>query len=346
MRMKALLATGLMLTSAQMAWAEGKTYDIAWTVYAGTMPLGYAQDHGILKKWGDKFGFNLEAVQLNDYIEAQTQFTAGQFAASIAMTLDALTIPAASGVDTTILMPLSTSAGSDGIVLKDGGDKVQDLKGKHIHLVELSGSHYMLVRALDGVGMSEKDVQLINTSDSDIGAVFTDPSADAVVTWKPQLTAILEQYPTAKTVFDSGDIYGEIVDGLMINTELLKEEPNLGVAIAGAWYETMAMLQPTHPKYKEIMTYMADALNTDMDGLKSQLETIDFFTPAQAKEYVISDNFKQTMHNISSFAFEHGLLGEGAPSADFVGIKAGDNTVIGNKDNVKLRFPTKWIKSE
>ncbi len=344
MKMKKLLATSLMLVTTQIAWAEEKTYDIAWTVYAGTMPLGYAQDHGILKKWGDKFGFNLEAVQLNDYIEAQTQFTAGQFAASVAMTLDALTIPAASGVDTTILLPLSTSAGSDGIVLKDSGAKVSDLKGKRIHLVELSGSHYMLVRALDSVGMTEKDVQLINTSDSDIGAVFTDESADAVVTWKPQLTSILEQYPSAKTVFDSGDIYGEIVDGMMINSDLLKQEPNLGIAIAGAWYETIAMLQPTHPKYNEIMTYMADALNTDIDGLKSQLETINFFSQTQAKEYVTSADFKQTMSNIASFAFDHGLLGEGAPSAKFVGIEAGDNTVIGNSENVKLRFPTKWIK--
>lgn len=344
MRYRNIVALCIALAASPVAMAKEKTYSIAWSIYAGAMPLGYAQDHGILKKWGDKYGFNLQAVQVNDYIEAQTQFTAGQFAASVSMTLDALTIPAASGVDTSVLMPLSTSNGSDGILFRGEGDSVEDLKGKKINLVELSGSHYMLVRALDSVGLSERDVTIINTSDSDIGAVFSDPTTDSIVTWKPQLTTILQQYPDSKVIFDSSDIYGEIVDAMLIRTKLLQQEPNLGKAIAGAWFEVTAMLDPAHPKHQEIMLYMADALFTDIDGLQSQLDTIEFFTPKTAKEYVTSPDLKQKMQQISSFSFSHGLLGNGASHAGFIGIESGDGSIIGEPNNIKLRFPTTWIK--
>ncbi|MEN0036862.1 MAG: putative urea ABC transporter substrate-binding protein [Cellvibrio sp.] len=321
-----------------------ETYKIAWTIYAGTMPLGYAQDHGILKKWGDKYGINLEAVQLNDYMEAQTQFSAGQFAGTVAITLDALTIPASSGIDTSVVIPLSTSVGSDGIIIRGKGKTVADLKGKSINLVELSGSHYMLVRALETAGLSEKDVKVVNTSDSDIGAIFSDKSAQVVATWKPQLSEILKQYPDTSLVFDSSNIRGEIVDGLIVKTATLKKEPNLGKAIAGAWFETVAMLSPTHANHKQFIEYMAEQLNTTDADLKSQLSTIEFFTPTTGVEYITSAAFKTKMQQISEFAFSHGLLGESAPSAEYIGIQAGDGAVIGNSKNVNLRFPQEWLK--
>jgi NitT/TauT family transport system substrate-binding protein len=334
----------LMLMAISLHSNAKETYKISWTIYAGTMPLGYAQDQGILKKWGDKYGLNLEAVQLNDYMEAQTQFTAGQYAGTVAITLDALTIPASSGVDTSVVIPLSTSVGSDGIIIRGKGKKIADLKGKTINLVELSGSHYMLVRALESIGLSEKDVKIINTSDSDIGAIFGNKSTQVVSTWKPQLSVILKQYPDSSLVFDSSNIRGEIVDGLIVKTATLKKEPNLGKAIAGAWFETVAMLSPSHPNHKKFIEYMAEQLNTTDADIESQLSTIEFFTPKTGLEYITSEAFKTKMKQISSFAFAHGLLGDKATSATYIGIEAGDGKVIGDSKNVNLRFPSEWIK--
>ena len=112
----ALLLT-LLLVAVTGPTQARESYSVAWTLYAGSMPLAYAEENGILEKWGDRYGFDLEAVQMNDYVEAITQFSLGQFDAVIAMSLDALTIPAASGVDTTVILPLSTSHGSSGLVL-------------------------------------------------------------------------------------------------------------------------------------------------------------------------------------------------------------------------------------
>ncbi|MBF6058548.1 putative urea ABC transporter substrate-binding protein [Thiomicrorhabdus heinhorstiae] len=343
-RLLRLLAATFLLSMAAVSYAKDK-YTIAWTIYAGSMPLAYAQDSGILQKWGDRYGFDLEAVQLNDYIEAQTQFTAGTFDAVIAISLDALTIPAASGIDTTAVMPLSTSAGSDGIIICGKNKTLKDLQGKRVNLVELSGSHYMLIRALETIGLSEKDVTVVNTSDADIAAIFEDPNSEVVATWKPQLSEILSQYPDSTLVFDSADIYGEIVDVMAVKTEALKHKPELGKAIAGAWYEALSIMQDIqNPKHSEMMAYMSKALHTDEQGLDNQLKTIDFFIPEKAEKFVTSAEYPSKLKEMTQFAFEHGLLGEGASSADFIGIETGDHQIVGDRNNVKLRFPTTWLE--
>ena len=53
---------------------------------------------------------------------------------------------------------------------------------------------------------------------------------------------------------------------------------------------------------------------------------------------------RETMDSVRQFAFEHGLLGENASSADFVGIGFADGSVLGNPSNVRLRFNADYVK--
>ncbi|HPG90001.1 MAG TPA: MetQ/NlpA family ABC transporter substrate-binding protein, partial [Hyphomicrobium sp.] len=61
------------------AAAEKKDFKVAWSIYVGWMPWGYASDSGIVKKWADKYGINIEVKQFNDYVESINQYTAGAF---------------------------------------------------------------------------------------------------------------------------------------------------------------------------------------------------------------------------------------------------------------------------
>jgi NitT/TauT family transport system substrate-binding protein len=81
--------------------------------------------------------------------------------------MDALTVPAAGGRDTTVLMIGDYSNGNDGIILKDS-DKLTDIKGRSVNLVENSVSHYLLARGLESAGMKLPDVKTVNTSDAEV----------------------------------------------------------------------------------------------------------------------------------------------------------------------------------
>nr|VUD34564.1 Urea carboxylase-related ABC transporter [Raoultella sp. NCTC 9187] len=88
-----------------------KEFNICWTIYAGWMPWGTISNEKIIDKWASKYGIKINIVQLNDYIESINQYTAGQFDGCTMTNMDALTIPAAGGVDTTALITGSYSDG-------------------------------------------------------------------------------------------------------------------------------------------------------------------------------------------------------------------------------------------
>ncbi|UEM19829.1 putative urea ABC transporter substrate-binding protein [Skermanella mucosa] len=339
------LALPLVMTAAQSpaVAAEKQSFRIAWSIYAGWMPWGYAADSGIMKKWADRYGISVEIVQINDYVESINQYTAGAFDGCVMTNMDALTIPAAGGVDSTALIAGDYSDGNDGVVLKDG-KSLAEIKGQDVNLVELSVSHYLLARALDSAGLSERDIRVVNTADADIVSAFVSPDVTATVTWNPQLSEV-RKAEGAALVFDSSRIPGEIIDLMVVNTETLKDNPSLGKALVGAWYETLALMRDAGPKGTEALTAMATAAGTDLEGYKAQLATTKmFYTPAEAVAFASSPELVKGMDLVRTFSFDHGLLGEGARTVDAVGIGFPGGTVLGDAGNVKLRFDADYMR--
>ena len=286
---RVLLAVAVLVLSVGSNAALAKDhYKIAWSIYVGWMPWDYAAQTGIVEKWATKYGITIDVVQFNDYIESINQYTAGGFDGCTMTNMDALTIPAAGGRDSTALIVGDFSNGNDGIVLKGAGKTLQDIKDQAVNLVELSVSHYLLACALSTAGMSERDLTVVNTSDADIVAAFATDDATAVVTWNP-LLAEVNAMPSVSPVFDSSMIPGEIIDMLVVSTEALKD-PRLGKALVGAWYETMAAMSATDATGVAARTHMAEASGTDLAGYDAQLAATQmFYTPAPALEFVRSE---------------------------------------------------------
>src|SRR3954467_7100829 len=274
-----------------------KSFKVAWSIYVGWMPWDYADQSGILKKWADKYGIEIKLTQINDYVESINQYTAGSFDACVMTNMDMLTIPAAGGVDSSAIIVGDFSNGNDGVVLKDG-KTLADIKGRDINIVELSVSHYLLARGLSTIGLSEKDVKTVNTSDVDIVAAFKAPESTAVVTWNPQLMEVKAE-PTAVEVFDSSQIPGEIEDLLVVNTATLKDNPDFGKALAGIWYETIALMQARTPEGKAAREAMAKASGTDLAGFEAQLAATKLFDkPADATAFTRSADISKTMDKV------------------------------------------------
>src|SRR5882724_3023334 len=339
-----LLVALLAAYSTGCAAAERTSFNVAWSIYVGWMPWDYADRSGILKKWADKYGIKINLTQVNEYVESINQYTAGTFDACAMTNMDALTVPAAGGVDSTALIVGDFSNGNDGIVLKGKGKTLADIKGQPVNLVQLSVSHYLLARALASVSLRERDVKVINTSDADIVGAFTSSAATSVVTWKPQLAAVLAMANTTE-VFDSSRIPGEILDLMVVNSATLRSNPKLGRALVGAWYETMALMSAGDAKSAAALSAMAKASGTDLAGYKGQLLTTRLFTTAaEAQSFATSANIVKSMDLVRNFSFTHGLLGDGARSVDAVGIEFAGGKTLGDAKNIKLRFDPSYMQ--
>ncbi|MGI3168539.1 putative urea ABC transporter substrate-binding protein [Pseudooceanicola sp. C21-150M6] len=337
------LSLGLLGATLSPAIAQEKTeFKVAWSIYVGWMPWGYLETSGIMDKWAEKYGIDVEIVQINDYVESINQYTAGAFDGVSATNMDTLSIPAGSGVDTTALIVGDYSDGNDAVIAK-GDTTLEDLKGTKVNLVELSVSHYLLARALDSVGLAERDLDgVVNTSDADMIAAYATDDVTSVVTWNPLVSEITASNPDAKVLFDSSQIPGEILDLMVVNTQTLADNPAFGKALVGAWYEVMGLMAAGD---EEALTAMAEASGTDLDGYKAQLAATEmFYDPAAAVAQASSPDLPATMTEIAEFLFDKGILGEGAPSADFVGVEYPGGTISGSDQNVMFRFDASYMQ--
>lgn len=326
------------------AFAQKPSFTVGWSVYAGWTPYHYMNKSGLLKKWADKYGITI-TVKRFDYAPSLDAFVAKNIDACTMTNMEALDMPAASGVPTTAILVGDYSNGNDALLVR-GGLQLKDLPGKKMLLVQKTVSEYLFDRAMTMNGMRDqiKRVRAVNTSDADIATAFiADSSASAVVTWKPLVSQIAKQKGVT-SLFDSSKIPGEILDLTVVRTEVLNRPDGAGrkfaSALTGAWYEMLA--QMTNDK---VLTEIAAGSQDTLASYKEQLSTTKmFYKPAEAAAFATSAQMKEKMALVRQFCFEHGLLGAATKSVDDVAIKYPDGSVQGKPDRVRLTFDATYMQ--
>jgi NitT/TauT family transport system substrate-binding protein len=335
----------VVFSEAATASAETPTFTVGWSVYAGWNPYFYMQKSGILKKWADKYGIAIK-VQRFDYAASLDSFVAKNIDACAMTNMEALDMPAAAGVDSTAIIVGDYSNGNDAVLVRNNLT-FQTLPSTPIMLVQKTVSEYLLERGmvLNGQQGQLGKLHLINTSDSDIVAAFSNnKSNQAVVTWKPLVSQIVTD-KGVHSIFDSSKIPGEIMDLMVVRSEVLNT-PNgqkFAKALTGAWYETIQQVAAGQPN---ALKYSAAASGDSVESYKEQLKTTALFsTPKAAVDFTDGPDMQKKMDLVRQFCFKHGLLGQGIHSADDVAIAYPNGAVQGNKARVRLRFNSAFMQA-
>jgi NitT/TauT family transport system substrate-binding protein len=325
-------------------WAQKPSFTVAWSIYVGWDPYQYMAKSGLLRKWGDKYGVTIK-VQRFDYAPSIDAFTSKNVDACAMTNMEALDLPAASGIDTTAILIGDYSNGNDAVMARDG-NTLKTLPGKKVLLVQKTVSEYLLERALvlNNLSSEARKLKLVNTSDSSIVAAFmNDNSESAVVTWKPLVTQ-LQKVKGVTTLFDSSKIPGEILDLMVVRSEVLNRPDGSGQkfakALTGAWYEMMSQMSSD-----KVLSAIAAVSEDTLPSYKEQLSTTHMmYTAQEAASMAASSGIKDKMNLVRQFCFTHALLGTGVKSADDVAIKYPDGSVQGKADRVRLRFDDSYMK--
>jgi len=331
------------------AFAQKPTFTVGWSIYAGWTPYYYMNKAGILRKWADKYGIGIK-VQRFDYAPSLDAFVARNIDACAMTNMEALDMPAASGVPTTVVLIGDYSNGNDAVLAR-GGVQLKDLPGKKMLLVQKTVSEYLFDRAmtLNGLRDQIKRVRMVNTSDSDIATAFIgDTGANAVVTWKPMVSQLAKQKGVT-SLFNSSQIPGEILDLTVVRTDVLARPDGAGQkfakALAGAWYEMLAMMSTTGAAGDKVLAAIAEGSQDTVESYKEQLSTTKmFYTPKSAVDFGASPDLKQKMALVRQFCFDHGLLGANTKSVDEVAIRYPDGAVQGKADRVRLVFDLSYMQ--
>jgi NitT/TauT family transport system substrate-binding protein len=346
----AATVTAWTVLAAATLRADKPGFTVAWSVYAGFDPYPYMGSSGILNKWADKYGITIKLRRF-DYAASVDAFVSKNVDACAMTNMEALDMPAAAGIDTTVTIIGDFSNGND-MVMTRNGLSLRDLAGKKVLLIQKTVSEYLLERALslNGLEALARRLKLINTTDVDIAAAFlSDPSVEAVVTWKPMALQIANQRGV-KAVFNSSQIPGEIVDLMAVRTEVLRRPDGSGQrfskALTGAWYEVMRLMSGPSANAQKVRKEIEVAAQDSYATFNDQIQTTNmFYSPEAALEFMTAPAFQQKMNLVREFCFSHGLLGDNTKSVDDVAIEYPDGKVQGKLDRVRLRFDATYTRA-
>lgn len=154
-----------------------------------------------------------------------------------ALTLDEALVLAEGEPDIRIVLVMDVSNGADAVLVQSAIDSPAALKGARIGAETTALGAYMVTRLLDRTGLSAKDVVLKPLPVNEHLDAFMQGRVDAVVTFDPVRSALLAH--GARTLFDSSDIPGEIVDVLVVRQALIERQPQQLRLLMRQWFRAL-----------------------------------------------------------------------------------------------------------
>ena len=200
---------------------------IGTNVWIGSEPLYLARELGRLDP---------AAVQLVEYQSASEVLRAfrNQAIDGMVISLDELFGLAVDGLQPRIILVVDVSHGADVVVGRRGMRTMQDLKGKSVAVESGALGAFVLSRALALNGMQAGDVNVVHLESNEQPSAFEKGQVDGAVTFDPYRAQFLRA--GAKTLFDSTQIPGEIVDLLAVRASVLEKRPKAIQSLLTGWF--------------------------------------------------------------------------------------------------------------
>ena len=109
----------LIIGGAPAVGAETPKFTLAGSIYVGWMPWYYAAESDLLAEWADREGVEIEFAPM-EYMPSVEAYAKGEVDACAMTNMDALSVSAEAGVDSTALIVGDYSNGNDAILTRHG----------------------------------------------------------------------------------------------------------------------------------------------------------------------------------------------------------------------------------
>jgi NitT/TauT family transport system substrate-binding protein len=233
-----LACVALLLSLAGCMREPETALRIGTNVWIGSEPLYLARELGRLDP---------ATVQLVEYPSASEVLRAfrNQAIDGMVISLDELFGLAVDGLQPRIILVVDVSHGADVVVGRPGMRTMRDLKGKSVAVESGALGAFVLSRALALNGMQASDVNVVHLESNEQASAFDKGRVDGAVTFDPYRAQFLRA--GAKTLFDSTQIPGEIVDLLAVRATVVEKRPKAIQALLTGWFDAVVYMK-SEPK--------------------------------------------------------------------------------------------------
>lgn len=233
--------------------SAGNPLKVSLVSFHGYAPALVANGNSLKTKPGSiyaKLGLNVEFV-INDDIPTLTTLFEARTAQCAWRTSDfwAQEQPNLrnSGHDGKGVMLVDNTQGGDAVIAKDGSvQKIEDLAGKSVALLQYTPSHGMLIDAIDSASLTARQKKQIKPifikpeeGTAGVRAAFTGGNVDAAVLWDPDLSLALREVKGAHVVYSTKTANNLIYDMMVCDQRELAKPDNEAVfqAFVDGWLD-------------------------------------------------------------------------------------------------------------
>lgn len=224
---------------------------IGFSAWPGWFPWQVAQDEGIF----EQNNVQVDLTWFDGYLDSINALAAGQLDGNSQTLNDTLSI-AAAGADVVIVLTNDNSTGNDQIIVREGINSIEDLRGKKVAAEEGTVDHFLLLLGLQKAGMTQADIDFQPLETGAAAAAFVAGQLDAVGVFAPFTTQALER-PGSKALFTSKEFPGAISDHLVVQRKLVEEQPDAVQALVNSWFSTLDHIEQNGDKALDIMSKRA-----------------------------------------------------------------------------------------
>lgn len=248
----------------------------------------------------------VKVVELVSSAEAVRHLRNGLLDAA-GLTLDEALRLVDSGFEVRIVALLDTSAGADVVVAAPRVTSLQKLRGEHIAVEDATVGTLMLERLLRKANLRQDDVTVVRMDATQhLTALLSDRVA-AAVSYAPLNGPI--QALGYRPIFDSREIPGQIVDVLVVRTEVLEDRPEAVDALMAAWEAGLNVMQLDPQGAAASMAPGADLSPAQYQAVQQGLR---FYSPAESLSMLSGEPppLAQQSSDMTHLLQELGLLRE------------------------------------
>lgn len=263
-------------SQVRIADIDPHSLKIGLLTWIGTAPFYIAQELGLFEKHAVDVTFVL--------LEKSDDRTSALLSEEIDfadITLDRFLLDRSNTPSLRVAGLLGRSVGGDALLVRQGINTMNDLRGKRIGVEKGWVNDFFLQYVLDKNNIPWNDVTRVDVKESDAGGLMLQNNVDGIVIWEPWLSNIKEL--SGGHILTSTQKEPILIDALVGLSETMSQKHSEITRLFKALFEASEYIQAHFSKSAEIVsTY----LGISPQETEEQMKKVEFFTKKENIAYV------------------------------------------------------------
>ncbi|MEL6987758.1 MAG: phosphate ABC transporter substrate-binding/OmpA family protein, partial [Bacteroidota bacterium] len=263
---------------------------VSWGGYGPGLYFNEGAAANARSRFFQEYGFKVDFKLENDLFNALDAWIAGEYDVLV-QTADAFPLYTApkeiNDFRPKAFMQVDWSRGGDAIIVKDGINSINDLKGKKVAVTVPSPSQTLLITALEAAGLKYSDVNVIKTSDNFKAAeLFQTKDVDAAVVWSPDDIMATRAVPRSKVLLNTEQQSHIVADIMFAKESFINGNKDMIDKFYEGWMKGAAEINGNAGNRSKAVKYLAEfngIPEADADGMASTVywtshgDNVNFF---------------------------------------------------------------------